>query len=155
MLRTVPPSIAYEASTDYDTLVEWALVSIITGDGPAAAGLPTPEEVAHDPTVRQNQTLLEHEVLWQAPLPIPEGGLRLTSSNFIKGAAYIGCHVLVLGHIVAASTRGNLPFERLPERPMTSALLEKLKDVATEVKISQIEDAVDSSWTSLAAEESP
>ena len=38
---------------------------------------------------------------------------------------------------------------------MASALLEELKIVATEAKRSQIEDAVRSSWTALAAEEDP
>ena len=38
---------------------------------------------------------------------------------------------------------------------MASALIEDLKTVATEVKRSQIEDAVDSSWAALAAEEDP
>ena len=115
----------------------------------------THEEVAHDPTVCQNQTYLGHDALRQAHLPIREGGLGLTSSSSIKGAAYIGCHALVLGRVVAASARGNLPslLERLPERPMASALLEELKIVATEAKRSQIEDAVGSSWAALAAEE--
>ena len=73
------------------------------------------------------------------------------------GAAYIGCHALVLGRVVAASTRGNLPslLERLPEQPMASPLLEELNIVATEAKRSQIEDAVGSSWAALAAEEDP
>ena len=86
-----------------------------------------------------------------------EGGLGLTSSSSIKGAAYIGCHALVLGRVVAASARGNLPslLERLPERPMASALIEELKIVSTEAKRSQIEDAVGSSWAALAAEEGP
>ena len=157
LLRTVPPSITCQAAANYDALVEWALASIIAGDGAAAAGLPTPEEVAHDPTVCQNHTYLGHDALRQAHLPIREGGLGLTSSSSIKGAAYIGCHALVLGRVVAASARGNLPslLERLPERPMASALLEELKIVATEAKRSQIEDAVGSSWAALAAEEDP
>ena len=157
LLRTVPPSITCQAAANYDALVEWALASIIAGDGAAAAGLPTPEEVAHDPTVCQNQTYLGHDALRQAHLPIREGGLGLTSSSSIKGAAYIGCHALVLGRVVAASARGNLPslLERLPERPMASALLEELKIVATEAKRSQIEDAVGNSWAALAAEEDP
>ena len=51
----------------------------------------------------------------------------------------------------------NLPslLERLPERPMASALIEELKIVATEAKRSQIEDTVGSSWAALAAEEDP
>ena len=134
--------------------MEWALAFTVTGDGAAAAGLPTPEEVAHDPTVCQSQTYLGHDALRQALLPIREGGLGLTSSSSIKGAAYIGCHALVLGRVVAASARGNLPsiLDWLPERPMASALLEELKIVATEAKKSQIEDAVGSSWAALSAE---
>ena len=117
LLRTVQPSIKYQAAADQGALVEWALASIKAGDGAAAAGVPTPEEVPHDPTVCQNQTYLGHEALLPAHEPIQEGGLGLTSSNFIKGAAYIGCHALVLRRVVAAFTRGNLPSlpERLPE----------------------------------------
>ena len=51
LLRTVPPSITCQAAENYDSLVEWALASVIAGDGAATAGLPTPEEVAHEPTV--------------------------------------------------------------------------------------------------------
>ena len=154
LLRTVPPSIMCQAEANYDALVEWTLASIIAGDGAPAAALPTPEEVAHDPTVCQNQTYLGHDALRQAHLPIRVG---LTSSSSIKGAAHIGCHALVLGRVVTASARGNLPslLERLPERPMASALLEELKIVASESKRSQIEDAVGSSWAALAAEEDP
>ena len=127
--------------------MEWALASIIAGDGAAAAGLPTPVEVAHDSIVCQNQTYLGQDALRQPPLPIREGGLGLTSSISIKGAAYIGCHALVLRRVVAVSSRGNLPslLERLPERPMASALIEELKLVATEARRTQIEDAVGSS----------
>ena len=58
---------------------------------------------------------------------------------------------------VSSLPRGNLPslLERLPERPMASALIEELKIVATEAKRSQIKDAVGSSWAALAAEEDP
>ena len=155
LLRTVSPSITCQSAANYDALVERALASIIAGDGAAAAGLPTPEEVAHDLSVCQNQTYLGHDTLRQAHLPIREGGLGLTSSSSIKGAAYIGCHALILGRVVAASARGNLPplLERLPERSMASVLIEELKIVATEAKRSQIEDAVGSSWAALAAEE--
>ena len=155
LLRRVPPSITCQAAANYDALVEWALASIIAGDEAAAVRLPTPEEVAHDPIVCKNQTYLGHDALRQAHLSTQEGGLGLTSSSSIQGAAYIGCHALVLGRVVAASTRGNLPslLERLPERPMASALIEKLEIVATEAKRSQIEDAVGSSWAALAAEE--
>ena len=157
LLRAVPPSITCQAAANYDALVEWALASIIAGDGAAAAGLPTPEEVAYDPTVCQNQTYLEHDALRQAHLSIREGGRGLTSSSSIKGAAYVGCHTLVLGRVVVASARGNLPslLERLPGRPMASVLIEELKIVTTEAKRNQIEDAVGSSWAALAVEEDP
>ena len=158
LLRTVPPSTTCQAAANYDALVEWALASVIAGDGADAAGLPAPEEVAHDPTVCQNQTYLGHDALRQVHLLIREGGLGLTSSSSIKGAAYnTGCHALVLGRVVAASARGNLPslLEWLPERPMASALLEELKIVATKAKRSQVEDAVGSSWPALATEEDP
>ena len=77
LLRTVPPSITHQAAADYDTLVEWALASIIAGDGAAEDGQPTPDEVAHDPTVCQNQTYLGREALRQTHVPIREGGLEL------------------------------------------------------------------------------
>ena len=130
---------------------------MLAGDGAAVAGLPTPKEVAHDPTECQNQTYLGHEALRQVHLPIREGGFGLISSSSIKGTTQIGCHALVLGRVVAASARGNLPYllERLPERPMASALTEELKAVATEAKRSQINYAMGSSWTALAAEEDP
>ena len=75
----------------------------------------------------------------------------------MKGAAYIGCHALVLGRVVAAFARGNLSFirERLSERPMASALIEELKIVATEAERSQIENLSGSLWTTLAMEEGP
>ena len=157
LLRIVPPSITCQATANYDALVEWTLASIIAGDGAAAAGLPTPEEVAHDPTVCQDQTYLGHEALRQAHLPSREGGFGHTSSSSIKGVAYIDWHALVLGRVVAASARGNLLslLERQPERPMASAFIEELKTVAIEAKRSQIEDAVGSSWAALAAEEGP
>ena len=157
LLRTVPPSITCQAAASYDALVEWALASIIAGDGAAAAGLPTPEEEAHDSTVCQNKTHLGRDALRQAHLPIREGSLGLTSISSVKGAAYIGCHALVLGRVVVGSARGNLPslLERLSERPMASALLEELKILATEAKRNQIGNAVGSSWAALAAEEDP
>ena len=129
LLRTVPLSTTCQA-----------------GDGAAAARLPTPVEVGHDPTVCQNQTYLGHDALWQAHLPIQEGGLGLTSSSSTKGAAYIGCHALILGRVVTVSTRGGLPslLERLPDRPVASALIGELKIIATEAKRTEIEDEVGS-----------
>ena len=121
------------------------MASIKADDGAATAGKPMPEIVAH-PTVCQNQTYLKHEALRQAHLPIREDGLGLTSSSSMKGAAYIGCHALVLERVVAAFARGYLSFlpERLPERSMASALIEELKTVATEAERSQIENTAGS-----------
>ena len=77
-----------------------------------------------------------HDTLRQAHLPIQEDGIGFTGSSSIKGAAYIGCHALVLEHAVAASARRNLPslLERMPERSMASALIEELKAVAIKAK---------------------
>ena len=125
--------------------MEWTLASIKAGDGAGTAGKPTPEEVAH-PNVCQNQTYLGHEALRQAHLPIREDGLGLTSSGSMKGAAYIGCHALVLGRVVAAFARGNLSFllERLPARSMASALTKEMETVATEAERSQIDNTAGS-----------
>ena len=135
LLRTVPPSITYQAAANCHALVGWAFASIIAGNGAATAGLPTPEEVAHNPTVCQNQTYLGRGPT-AGPPAHPRRRLGLTSSSSIKGAAYIGCHALFLGRVVAASDRGNLPslLGRQPERSMASAFIEELKTVATEAK---------------------
>ena len=106
LLRTVPPSIICQAAANYDALMEWALASIIAGDGAAAAGLPTSEEVTHNPAVCQNQIYLGREALRQAHLQIRKGGLGLTSSSAIKGAAYIGCHALVPWGVSSLSPPG-------------------------------------------------
>ena len=75
----------------------------------------------------------------------------------MEGAAYIGCHTLVLGRVVAAFARENFSFirERLPERLMASAPIEELKTVATEAERSQIENVSGILWTALAVEEGP
>ena len=59
--------------------------------------------------------------------------------------------------VFASSARGNLPslLERLAGQPMTSALTEELKTVATEAKRSQMKDAVGSSWAALTTEADP
>ena len=106
LLHAVPPSIMHQAAAGYDALVEWALASVITGDGAASVGLPTSKEAVYDPSVCQDQTYLGDGPLLQDHLHIRKGGLELKSSDAIKGAAYIGCHALVLGHVVAASARG-------------------------------------------------
>ena len=70
LLRTIPPSITCQAAANYNAFGGVGVPSIIAGDGAAAAGKPTPEEIAHDPTVCQNQTYLGHDALRQAHLPI-------------------------------------------------------------------------------------
>ena len=83
---------------------------------------------------------------------------KMPRRGSIKDAACINCHALVLGRVVTAPAWENLPppFERLPERPMASALVEELKNiVATEVKKSQIEYVVGASWAALATEKDP
>ena len=80
LLRTVPPSITCQAAANYDALVEWALASIIAGDGAAAAGLPSPEEVAHDPTVYQNQIQSEKAAL-DLPAAAPSKARHISTST--------------------------------------------------------------------------
>ena len=86
-----------------------------------------------------------------------ECGLRLTNINSIKGAVYIGCYAFVLGPVITAAAWENLQsvLDWLPERPKASAFLEEPKTVAIDVERSQIEDAVESSWVALSAEEDP
>ena len=138
--RTVPPSITCQAAANHDALEEWALASIIAGDGTAAAGISTPEEVAYDPTVCKNQTYLGHDALRQAHLPIREGGLGLTSSSSIEGAAYTGCHALVLGGVVASSAQGNL-----------ASLLEQLRGSCTSRPIKALARPPRTQWEEVPA----
>ena len=80
MLRKVPPFITCQAAANYDALGEWALASIIAGDGAALAGLPTPKKVAHDPTECQNQTYLRHEDLRQVHFQSEKAALDLSAA---------------------------------------------------------------------------
>lgn len=134
-----------EVSEPYDALVERVLSSalvervlssIIVGDGAAAAGLRVPEEVANDSSSCRNHTYLAHEALRQTYLLIREGGLRLTSRDVIKGAAYISYQTLVLVHVVAASTRENppSPLKWLPYHPLALALLDELNALTADVE---------------------
>ena len=76
-LRTVPPSITYQAAADYHAFVEWALTSIIAGDGATAAGLPTPEKVAHDPTVCQTRPTWDTRPYGRPACPSEKAALDL------------------------------------------------------------------------------
>ena len=58
------------------------MVYIIAGDGTAVAGLPTFEDLAHDPILCQDQTYFVHEALRQAHLPLRESGIGLNRSHF-------------------------------------------------------------------------
>ena len=80
LLRTVPPSIMCQSAANYDASVEWALAFIIAGDGAAAAGLPTPEEVAHYPTGCQNQTHLGHDALRRSTCQSEKAALDLPAA---------------------------------------------------------------------------
>ena len=122
------------------------MASTIAGDGAAAAGLPTPEEVANDPSVCRNQTYLGHVALRQSHLPIREGELGLTSSDAIKGTAYIGC----LRPGKPAISTGTAP-----RRLMASALIDELKALATALQRCDMEEVVGTTWAALAAGEDP
>ena len=136
--------------------MEWALASIVAGDGAAAEGLPTPVEVAYDPTVCQNQTYLGH--LYGRPTCQSEKAVLDLPAASPSKARHISAATPWSWGVSSLPPPGvTLPslLERLPERPMASALIEELKIVATEAKRTQIEDAVGSSWAALAAEEDP
>ena len=137
--------------------MECALAFIIAGDEVAGAGLPISEEVARDPTVCQ---LLGTRGPTASPPAYPKRRpWTYYQQQLHQRHSLHRLPCLVLENVVAASARRNLPslLEQLPQpqRPIASALLEQLRTVATEVKKSQIEDTVGSSWAALAMEEDP
>ena len=97
----------------YDAIiVNQVYVSIChrAGGGAAAAGLPSPGEVTHDPKLCQSQIFLKHEALPLAHLPIRKKCVPYLpgmKNDMIKGAASIAYHTLVPGHVIAASARAN------------------------------------------------
>ena len=123
LLRTVPPFITHQIAADYEALVEWALVPIIAGDGASAGGLPTPEQIAYDPTVCQTQTYLKT----QGPAAGPPVQLVRRSRTYQQQLHQRrSLHRLPrLGPCRCCLRPGDLPslLERLSERPMASALL--------------------------------
>lgn len=84
-------------------------IGIIAGGRSAAAGLPTPEDVAYGPSVCRSQIYLGHEAVYRVHMSIRESGLGLISSDAIKGATHIGGQSLVLGGVTALSARENMP----------------------------------------------
>lgn len=103
LLRALPFSVARAAAEEYDALLEWALASVITGQGAGAAGPASLDEVRTNHSLCRQQTMLGPDELRQAHLPVQEGGLGLTSSAAVTGAAYIGCEALA--HSDACSLR--------------------------------------------------
>ena len=51
LLRKVTPLSKQHGATGFDALVKYASVSIIASDSAATAGLLTPDEVAHGPSL--------------------------------------------------------------------------------------------------------
>ena len=110
-------------------LVEWALASIITGDGATAAGLPTPEEVA--PAI---PLCAKIRPTWGTR---PYGRPTCQSEKAASGLP--AAAPSKVRHISAATPWpwgvSSLPppggtllplLERLPERPMASVLIDAL-----------------------------
>ena len=77
LLLTVPPSITFQAAADYDVFVEWELAFIIAGDRAAVAGLPTPEEVAHDITMCQTRPTWDTRPYGRPACPSEKAALDL------------------------------------------------------------------------------
>ena len=152
LLRNVPPTVTKQAASDHDALVEWALASIIAGEGAATSGLASPEEVRSNPELCKKQRVLGRYALQQAHLPIREGGLGLTSGKSTAGAAFIGGQALALARAVAAASTPQVQehLRRLPERPMIKALVHELKEAAKIMTTDQLNSTVGTSWTALA-----
>lgn len=74
LLRPLPLSSTARAAGNFNAFLEWALVSMIAGEGANKVGLVRPEEVASGVETYNGQTLLGPEALSQARLAIPEGG---------------------------------------------------------------------------------
>ena len=131
LLRALPPSVTRDAAKEYDAMLEWALASVIAGEGAIAAGLAGPDEVRANPNLCKRQHFLGEEALRQAHLPVREGGLGLISRADVAGAAYIGSHALALGRVLTAASTPGLPavLERLPGRPLAAELIAALKEV--------------------------
>ena len=156
LLRTVPPSITRQAAADYDALVEWgALASIIACDGAAAAGLPTPEKEAHDSTVCQKRPTWDTRPYGRPTCPSEKAALDLPAPAPSNTRPTSVATPSSWNVSPPPPPGGNLSplLGQLPEQPMASALLGELKTVATEVKKSQMEDAVGNTRVALPVEE--
>lgn len=66
---------------------------------------PGREEVARGARMRP---LLGTEFFVNFPISTQDGGIGLTCSHIIEGAARVGCHALVLGRVAAAFVRGSM-----------------------------------------------
>lgn len=75
--------------------------------------------------------MLGSDALRQAHLPIQQGGLGLTNSAAVAGAAGIGCQTLALGGVLTmASTRGSLALlEHLSGRSLAKEPIAALKEI--------------------------
>lgn len=87
LLCTLPPSVTRNATEEYDALMDWALASVIAGEGAGAAGLGSPDEVQTDYSLCLQQFVLGSGTLRQAHLSVRGGELGLNGSAAVAVAA--------------------------------------------------------------------
>lgn len=106
---------------------------------------------------RSRQRLLGTDAVRQARLPVCVDGYGLTSYSGISGVTYVGCHALVLGKAFVALSDGGLAplLENLPSRSIPAAVVNELKKCPEIAQTSQLGEAIDGSWTTLALRQEP
>ena len=129
LLRALPPALARATATEYDSLVEWALATIVAGPQASKDRLPSPQEVEQHPARARACPVLAKEAIRQARLPVRECGLGLPSAVDVSGPAFIGCQALVLADAVEATASPNLEstLENLAQTPYAIELCRELK----------------------------
>ena len=157
LLRTLPPHITRTAAKEFDTLVEWALASIIGGQKASEEGLASSKEVEQHPVAATRQTVLTEDAIRQARLPMREGGYGLGSAVDISGPAFVGCNALVLAKAVAASSEPRLQvrMEQLPDLPVAKALVHELREITSYATGKEVVDMVGALWAALALGKDP
>lgn len=101
------------------------------GQGAGEAELASPHEVRTNHSLCWQQLLPGSDSLRQAHLFVWAGGLGLTGSAAVTGAAYICCQDFTLGHVLTAVSAHGAPalLERLSKRALARELIVALKEI--------------------------
>lgn len=148
---------------EYDTLIEWALASAITGERAGEMGIATPDEGCEDHEEAGRQPLLGKEAIRQARLSRrEEGEYGLASTVGTEGAAYLEgegrgrVETLVLAR-AAAELSGTNPggvLDKILDPSLAKALVEELEGVARYAD-GDLVDSVETSWADPALQKGP